>query len=348
MSIDIKIGVFRNLGFLRFFVLFIAINYFFFYFKNFDNIFKIFLIVLTILAVDIFIQKFTGENILGFKPENPHRMTGFFNEERIAGAYILGFFFPTLGYFLTKNNFKIFNINFIFVIFILLFIAIILTGERSNSIKALLGIFIFLFFSNHFKLKEKIISFLLLFSFLLISYFNSEALYFRYGTLIFNNFSSIKKIKTFYNKSLYFKLYNSGFEVFKKNPFLGVGNKNYRIETCIHNDNKESINIEKINPLYVCNTHPHQIYIELLAEHGLIGFFIIIGILFYLTFRLLKKIMLSKNYTQFGCLIYILLVFVPLLPSGSFFSNFNATLFWINFSLMYAVNYKTNIYYKIL
>jgi len=127
-----------------------------------------------------------------------------------------------------------------------------------------------------------------------------------------------------------------------------VGNKNYRIETCIHNDNKESINIEKINPLYVCNTHPHQIYIELLAEHGLIGFFIIIGILFYLTFRLLKKIMLSKNYTQFGCLIYILLVFVPLLPSGSFFSNFNATLFWINFSLMYAVNYKTNIYYKIL
>ena len=33
-------------------------------------------------------------------------------------------------------------------------------------------------------------------------------------------------------KYIYFKLYNSGFEIFKKYPVLGVGNKNYRIEVC--------------------------------------------------------------------------------------------------------------------
>ena len=28
---------------------------------------------------------------------------------------------------------------------------------------------------------------------------------------------------------------NQGYEVFKNNPILGVGNKNYRIETCAEN-----------------------------------------------------------------------------------------------------------------
>ena len=32
---------------------------------------------------------------------------------------------------------------------------------------------------------------------------------------------------------IYFaKLYNSGYNVFKNNPIFGVGNKNYRVETC--------------------------------------------------------------------------------------------------------------------
>ena len=54
----------------------------------------------------------------------------------------------------------------------------------------------------------------------------------------------------------------------------------------------------------------------------------------------------SKNYIQAGCFIYILTIFIPLLPSGSFFSDFNSTIFWINFSLMYACNKQTNIFYE--
>jgi hypothetical protein len=37
---------------------------------------------------------------------------------------------------------------------------------------------------------------------------------------------------------------------------------------------------------------------------------------------------------------------LPLLPSGSFFSDFNSTLFWINLSIMYASNPDTNIFRK--
>ena len=46
---------------------------------------------------------------------------------------------------------------------------------------------------------------------------------------------------SFLKNNIYFKLYKSGFEVFKDNKLFGVGNKNYRIETC--NETKKITNI---------------------------------------------------------------------------------------------------------
>ena len=135
------------------------------------------------------------------------------------------------------------------------------------------------------------------------------------------------------------KLYKSGIHVFKNNPWLGVGNKNYRVETC-----KAEKNL--IYKEYWCLTHPHQVYIEMLSEHGIIGTIIILSIIFYLTFRIIRKIINSRNYIQAGCFAFLMINFIPLLPSGSFFNNFNITLFMINFSLMYAVNKETNIFSK--
>ena len=59
----------------------------------------------------------------------------------------------------------------------------------------------------------------------------------------------------------------------------------------------------------------------------------------------LKIIILSQNYIQIGCFIYLLINFLPLLPGGSFFSDFKSTFFWLNLSIMYAVNKDTNIFY---
>ena len=98
------------------------------------------------------------------------------------------------------------------------------------------------------------------------------------------------------NKNLYIGLYQSGFEVFKKYKNFGVGNKNYRIETCSN---------EK-NPKYYCNTHPHQLYFEFLAEHGIVGALILISILASLILSKIKIILSSKNYLQLGCLIFLL------------------------------------------
>ena len=116
-------------------------------------------------------------------------------------------------------------------------------------------------------------------------------------------------------------------------------NKNYRFETCKNSD-------EQLKFGYKCLTHPHQLYFEFLSEHGLVGTILILSIFFYLMFKILKSILLSKNYIQIGAFIFVLINFTPLLPSGSFFSDFNITLFWLNFSLMFACNKKTNIFAK--
>ena len=84
----------------------------------------------------------------------------------------------------------------------------------------------------------------------------------------------------------------------------------------------------------------------MLSEHGLVGTIIIMSIIFYLMFRIIKKIIESRNFVQAGCFAFLLINFIPILPSGSFFNNFNITLFMINFSLLYAVNKETNIFSK--
>ena len=125
-----------------------------------------------------------------------------------------------------------------------------------------------------------------------------------------------------YGNNYYYTIYNSGFEVFKKYPITGVGNKNYRIETCN--------NLNELKEVYVCVTHPHQIYIEFISEHGILGTIILLYIFYKLIFSKIKTILRDKNLIQIGAMIYLLEVFLPVLPGGAFFSDFVMTIFAIN------------------
>jgi O-antigen ligase len=137
-------------------------------------------------------------------------------------------------------------------------------------------------------------------------------------------------------------LYRSGIEVFKKYPYFGTGNKNYGFETCYGEKKKDLY----LWPKITCSSHPHQIYFDFLAEHGFIGSIIILSIFFKLIFDLLKKISINRNKLQFASFIYILIVFIPILPSGAFFSDYLLTLFFINFSLLFCVNKNSNLFCK--
>ena len=329
---DFSISVARNFGFVRFFILFCAFNYFFCH-KNFLNKILIFwAIIFTILVLDTYIESIFGKNILGYSaPNNGKRIVSFFKDEAIVGNYINAFYLIIIGYFFSLGkNFSQKYKNIILILSVFFFIAIFVTGERSNAIKAFLGLLIFYYLNDYFTFKQKIFSTLLFFVMMGFIINGSDFLKMRYGK---------KQIieSNFIQESVYFNLYNSGLNVFKSNPILGVGNKNYRVEAC------ERRNIDK-DYSYLCNTHPHQIYLEFLSEHGLIGTLILLFIFFKLIFSNIRVILMTKNYVQIGCLTYLITSFTPFIPSGAFFSDFSLTLFWLNISLMYAVNKKTNIF----
>jgi len=339
ISIDFQLGILRNFGFIRFILLFLAINYFFYNFNKFDKVFKVWFIIILAVVIDSFIELTFGRNILGYGGTTyGNRIVSFFYDEPIVGAFLNGFVFIIAGYlfknFYEKNQTIKVSILLILLLFLL---CVFITGERSNTIKIFFGFFLFFYLNRNITFKVKFfctIIFIFLVSFI---FANSDYLNHRYGAQLFSVINTKEKREVFYQKNLYFKLYRSGIEVFKNYPTFGVGNKNYRIETCDRNKNNKN---------YHCSTHPHQVYIEFLAEHGLLGTAIFLILIFYLIFKNLKIYLNSQNFIQLGSFIYLLINFLPLLPSGSFFNDFNSTLFWINFSLMYACNKKTNFFQK--
>ena len=347
---DFSMSAYRNLGFIRFGIFFLAFNYFF-YNKDFVNrVLIVWALTLSILSLDAYIESIFGQNILGYRDAvayggetHGNRIVSFFKDEPIVGGYIYGFYLIIIGSLFYLND-KILNkYKYIILIFTIFFITIIiLTGERSNSIKAILGFFLFYFLNDHFKFKEKILSVLLLSLVFIFLLNTSNFLKVRYGGQFFKPIISIIQsnneigIEREMNKNLYISIYKSGFEVFKKYKIFGVGNKNYRVETCSNSNEK--------NPKYFCSTHPHQLYLEFLAEHGIVGALILIFILSSLILSKIKIILSSKNYLQLGCLTFLLTSFIPLLPSGAFFADYNLTIFWINLSIMYAAGNKTNVF----
>ena len=326
ISIDQNIGLLRNLGFLRLIILFVAFNYFF---KDKHLLKKVLItwtLIFSVILVDIFIENFTGKNLVGFGEAYQDRIVSFFKEEPIVGGFINSFYLIIIGFLFM--NFK--NKNFILIFSIIFLIAIFITGERSNSIKALVGFSIFYLFLKEYNFKKKLTLFISISVLLSIFILNSPFLKLRYLT----------QIKSHINEDqIYFKLYKSGFQVFKNYKIFGVGNKNYRVEVC----GKKHFNSQKRN-VYFCNTHPHQVYFEILSEHGIVGSILILFILYKLIFSKIFVIFKGQNYIQLGSLIYLILTFTPLIPSGAFFSDYMITLFMINLSIFYCSNEKFNIF----
>ncbi len=324
ISTDWEIGLARNLGFIRMIILFVAFNYFFNQKLFLKKVLYSWSIILFFILLDVFFESLNGTNIFGFGGgEYGGRLVSFFKDEPIIGGYINGLYLIIIGFLLNETNLK--NKNVIVIFSVLFLVGIFLTGERSNSIRAFLGLIIFYLAYKEYGIKKKIIFFTSIFFFFLLLILNSQFLKMRY----------VSQIKSYlYTNQIYFKLYKSGFEVFKNNKIFGVGNKNYRVETC--NLNKKEN--------YICTTHPHQIYFEILSEHGILGSILIFFVLYKIIFSKIIETLKNNNYTMMASLMYLMLIFLPLLPSGAFFNDYMLTLFMINLSIFYSSSRVLNIF----
>ena len=336
VSIDYEIGLARNLGFIRFIILFIAFNYFLNQKLFLKNVLSVWSLIIFLILIDIFFESYTGKNMVGYGGYSVYgdRLVSFFKDEPIVGGYINSFYLIILGFLFHEYNEKK---NWIVLFSIIFLVAVILTGERSNFIKSFLGVFTFYLILNEYDLKKKIIFFFTIIVIFLILVLNSGALKVRYVGQIKSYFTHIEKSGKIKNE--YFMIYKSAYEVFKNHKFFGVGNKNYRVATC----NREQLE-EKKKEIYYCRTHPHQIYFELLSEHGLFGGLLLLYIFYKLIFSKFRNVFNKSNHISLGSYVYLLITFMPLLPGGAFFGDYMLTIFMLNLSIFYGANQSLNIF----
>ena len=128
--------------------------------------------------------------------------------------------------------------------------------------------------------------------------------------------------------------YLSSIEIFKKNMLFGTGIKTFR-NACKNISLEKYYDNNDIRSKSGCSTHPHQYYFEILSALGLVGFILFISFFLYLIYRIINSFFSSKNFILLGAGTFFILQLIPLLPTGSFFTSFGATIFFINVGLIY-------------
>ena len=269
------------------------------------------------LAIDGYIQYFTGTNLTGFKISGI-RVSSFFGDELIMGSYLSRLFPLLFALFLVKKKQK-FEIYFIGLLFILVDVLIFISGERlAFYFLNISTVFIIILIKEYqkFRLVTFIIAIICVF---VLSLYSADLS----NRMFKEPAKNMGLVKSSQEPTIFSPAHDSiirtAFNMFKDQPLLGHGPKMYRI---VCKDEKYATGIAP------CMTHPHNFYIQLLAETGIIGFLFLFSALsyvFYTALRQFKSIIFKQKRPltdyQVCLLAGILLAVWPFSPNGSFFNN---------------------------
>ena len=334
-AINQELALFRSFGFIKYVIYIFAIKHLLDKNKNKEILFTFLSFVVLITTFDIYFECIYKKNIFGFRSSDPTRIASFLKDELKIAHFLLGFALVSIGYYFEKcrnKSYKFIIAGYVFLI--LLLISIFLTGERANSIRSFICIFIFaILVKNNFKLKKLLIISIVISP--IIIYFSSDRIRERFDIYLststkYGNENFLKTFKESHHGAHYF----TAFEIFKSYPIFGIGNKNFREECSNEKYNNKSYT--RISER--CSTHPHQIYLELISEHGIIGSVIILIAIFYSIFKSFIIYSKKKNFIHLGAILFVASTFIPIIPSGSFFTSFDATIFWFNYGVMLSYN----------
>jgi O-antigen ligase len=278
--------------------------------KIFNYFYYALVISFLALIVDGYIQFFFNTNIVGL-PKAEDRISSFFGDELIMGSYLSRLFPLLFALFIAKEKKKL-ELYFMILFFLLLSGLILTSGERAAFFLYVFSfIFIIFFMKSYVKLRIVLSVSCLIFIIIIISSFSHVK-----NRMLSDPTSTItKSIFTVSHDSLIRTAYN----MFLDKPIFGHGPKMFRV---ICKDEKYAVGITP------CMTHPHNFYVQLLAETGIIGFsflFSAFAYVMYCAYRQFKSIVLrQKRYLtdyQVCLLAGILITVWPLTTNGNFFHN---------------------------
>ncbi|MDC0978648.1 O-antigen ligase family protein, partial [Candidatus Pelagibacter sp.] len=249
------------------------------------------------------------------------------------GSYLSRLFPLLFALFLVKQKHK-FEIYFIGLLFILIDVLIYMSGERTSFYFLNLStIFIIVLIKEYQKFR--LMTFIIAIVCIVILSINSSSLTNR---MIFtpaknmgiiensNNYNSTQSTQSTRSNKSAFIFFTEGhdsfirtaYNIFKDKPILGHGPKMFRL---LCKNKKYAVGISP------CSTHPHNFYIQLLVETGIVGFLFLFSILSYVLYVALaqfKSIVLNQKrpLTDYQvCLLAAIMITVwPFSPNGNFFN----------------------------
>lgn len=331
----------KNLFYFRFIILIFAIQWTLDTNYKINIFFKFLIIILSIFLFDLIFQFVFKVNIIGISATESYmngmhlkifdgkinRYSGFFGDELIAGSFLSKFFLITIFYFLSFQKNKLF-----FSFYIILFaFGIFISGERASLLIFLLSLF-FLILLFDSKTKIIVSIFLILSASLVLNFKNSEIVK-RYTqdepfNIILNyKDKNINEYLANLKNTNHGKLFVTSFGMILKSPFTGYGLKGFR-NNCDQYNKKY---LDETNKS--CSTHPHNYYLDILIDQGIIGLILLFSVIFRIIINNIKGFnKLNKIF-----LIYLTVTFWPLITTGSFFTNWISFTIWLNFGLFLSI-----------
>lgn len=325
------------------------------------SISKIFIIF---ISLDIIYQSLFLIDLFGFKL-NHNVPTGPFENE-VAGSFLSKIFFFTSAYFFLKNGALNINRIFIIIItFIAITLTTerMAFFQASAVLFVLIFFEFYVNFNNKKKIISLAISILLVFNLLIFSEkirvnfigktinqlgFFELSYKIIQNTKLVNNYVPTTKYKKEYlnekylaastysylqwgfetkeNENPHKKLFNSAFQIFKENPYIGTGIKTF------FNECNKKLSLNQNHILFQCSTHPHNIHIQILSEAGIVAYILFILMVAKIIYDSLRNFLTYKKIYHLGYLLGLIILILPL-PSGNMFGTWPGSFFWFIISL---------------
>ena len=325
LSDDILFSLKSSLPLLRVFLFIFLLSYLISFNKNLIDIFyNFFLITFSILLLYGFFQYiYEYSNLIN--SDKLHmgsiRLKLFFSDEEKVGSFLVRLYGLFLALHIIKKNKSNFQNIFFIILTLFCSIVILLSGERTSLFFMIMFFFMCLVLLNiKFKIKLICISSISISFFILLS-LNSNLS----SRIIFdkNNKFNFSKDEIIIFTPQHTAHYKTAAKMFLEKPYLGHGPKMFRI---LCSDEKYA---SVVKLYYVgCSSHPHNTYLQLLAETGLVGASIFSLGFFYIIYTLIKHFFMiilyrKGNLTDYQIILSatVLITFWPFSPAGNVFNN---------------------------
>ncbi len=266
--------------------------------------------------MDIFLEPFSPYR-------DPHRLGMIFSGEQVVGSYIarlIPLYFALLIFNFDGNK----KLPLVFIFLIISFeIVVYLSGERTSIFILIVSNLIFILLCKRWKKIRLAMLVITVITSTLFTLYDSNV-----KTRIIDHTISqmgLKNERIVIFSPIHESYFKTGLQLFELKPVFGHGVNTYRIQ-CSN---------DVLVPQGTCSSHPHNNYIQLLSETGIIGFLFLIAIFLYIFYSLIRhffSILGSKRYlTDFQVCILAgyFSVLWPLMPSNNFFNSWITIMYFL-------------------